>query len=460
MSDRALSLRQRLFVLIVSPLLVVAVLLGIWRYEVAQATAEQLFDRGLLSAALAISRDVTISEGDALSPRTRDLISDAGGGEVFYHVTGPGGVYVTGYAYPPVGAFDGVPGVPEYRIAVYKGEPVRLLRMTETTIIGNLTGQSVVTVWQRVADRDAFAVELARRAVILMAGLIMTLAVVVWFGVKLGLRPLSDLQQAIETRTPDDLSRIRRPVPQEVEGIVATLNRLLGQVDASIQSHQAFISDAAHQLRNPASALLSMAEALPTVADPAERRLREQELIGAARKSARLAQQLLSLERLRYGVGLGDEVFDLNEQVEQVCSDIAPEILSRDLSFSFERHDSPLPVAGERVLVGEAIGNLIDNALQHGGPGLTAIAVATSAEDGMAVVRVSDDGKGLTPADAEKVFSRFGQLQPGAGSGLGLSIVEQVAQLHGGRVMVEASDKGAVLSFRLPIGEPRKAETG
>lgn len=451
MSDRALSLRQRLFVLIVTPLFAVAVLLGLWRYEVAQTTAEKLFDRGLLSAALAISRDVTISEGDALSPRTRDLISDAGGGEVFYHVTGPGGVYVTGYAYPPVGGFQKLADVPEYRVADYKGEPVRLLRMTETTTIGDVTGQSVVTVWQRVADRNAFAASLAQRAMFLIAGLIVTLAIVVWFGVQLGLRPLNDLQQAIAARTPDDLSRIRRTVPKEVEGVVATLNRLFGQVDASIQSHQAFISDAAHQLRNPASALLSMAEALPSVTDPQERRLREQEVIGAARKSARLAEQLLSLERLRYDVPLRDEVLDLSDLAEQVCSDMAPLILARDLNVGFERHSDPLWVKGERVLIGEAIGNLIDNALQHGGPDLTTITVTTLMDHGTAVVRVADDGRGLTPDDAQKVFSRFGQLQPGGGSGLGLSIVEQVALLHGGEARVEEADTGAVLTVRLPV---------
>ncbi|CAN0588919.1 unnamed protein product, partial [Ectocarpus sp. 12 AP-2014] len=182
------------------------------------------------------------------------------------------------------------------RLATYRGEGVRVLRMAETTTIGTMTGLTVVTVWQRLADRDAFAASLAWRAFALIGGLMATLALVVWFGVQWGLRPLNDLQEAIEQRTPDDLGLIRRPVPKEVTGIVSTLNRLFQQLDHSIQSHQAFISDAAHQLRNPASALLSLAETLPGVTDPKERRRRERALIGAARKSARLAEQLLSME--------------------------------------------------------------------------------------------------------------------------------------------------------------------
>ncbi|MBY6115322.1 sensor histidine kinase [Mameliella alba] len=451
MTERTPSLRLRLFALIVTPLLFVAVLLGIWRYQVAQATAEELFDRGLLSAALAISRDVAISEGDALSPRTRKLISEAGGGEVFYHVTGPGGVYVTGYAYPPVGQFDNLPGVPEYRVADYRGEAVRLLRMSETTTIGNLTGQSVVTVWQRVSDRHAFASELARRAMLLIAGLIVALAIVVWFGVDWGLRPLLDLQDAIEQRTPDDLARIRRAVPVEARGIVSTLNRLLGQVEASIQSHQAFISDAAHQLRNPASAILSLAESLPGVSDPDERRRREAELIGAARKSAHLAQQLLSLERLRHGYSVPETEFDVVAMSETTCAELAPRVLAQDVDFSYSGAPLPLLVRGDEVLLAEALGNLVDNALRHGGSGLSRIAVEVVAAEPGVRITVSDDGKGLPPDKAALAFSRFGQLQPGNGSGLGLAIVDQVARLHGGEVRIEEAGEGARISLRLPL---------
>ncbi|TNF19318.1 MAG: sensor histidine kinase [Rhodobacteraceae bacterium] len=445
-----MSLRLRLFLMILTPLLLVSVLLGLWRFASAQATAEALFDRGLLAAALAISRDVAISEGDALSPRTRALISDAGGGEVFYHVTGPGGIYVTGYAYPPIQSVRLAGEGPHYIFATYRGEAVRVLRMSEKTTIGNMTGDTVVTVWQRLSDRGAFAAALARRAVALIAGLMATLAVVVWFGVQLGLRPLRGLQDAIAERSPDDLGRIQRPVPQEVAGIVGTLNRLLGQVEHSIRTHQSFISDAAHQLRNPASAILSLAETLPEVRDPGERARHERDLIEAARKSARLAVQLLSLERLRHGHEIGRERFDLNQLAERVCADLGADILSQDLAFEFDPCPDPLPLNGDPVLVGEAIGNLIDNARRHGGPGLTSIRVATRRDGARVCVTVADDGCGLPPASAEAAFARFSQLKPGEGSGLGLSIVRDVARLHGGAATVEPAAQGARLTLCLP----------
>ncbi len=452
MTKRVRSLRQRLFVLIITPLLFVAVLLGIWRFMVAHSTAEALFDRGLLAAALAISRDVAISEGDALSPRTRSLISNAGGGEVFYHVTGPGGIYVTGYAYPPAWTSSSGPSDPEYRVAEYRGEPVRVVRMSETTTIGNMTGQTVVTVWQRMADRNAFALALARRAFLLIGGLMATLTLVVWFGVRWGLHPLHDLQAAIERRTPDDLSLIRRPVPKEVSGIVGTLNRLFGQVDQSFRAHQAFISDASHQLRNPAAALLSLAESLPGALDAEERQRRQNALIAAARKFARLAEQLLSMERLRYGYELPQVTFDPVIMAEEVCQDHAPFALERDIEFSFSKRIDPgqTRLKGDQILLSEALGNLIDNALEHGGAQLTQITLSIDSRGGRVRFVVSDNGSGVPIDRISTALSRFGQLQPGSGSGLGLAIVDEVVRLHGGDVLFEPRERGTCIVLSLP----------
>lgn len=446
---KAMSLRLRLFLVILPPLLVVAVLLGLWRFAAAQETSEELFDRSLLAAALAISRDVAISDGDALSPSTRNFISDAGGGEIFYHVTGPGGYYVTGYAYPPRAAGQLIRDVPSYYLADYRGEEMRVLRMIEDRTIGNLSGETVVTVWQRVSDRQTFARELALRAIGIMAGLMATLALVIWFGVQVGLRPLNDLQEAIRRRSPDDLGQIRRPVPKEVAGVVSTLNRLFGQVRDSIEVHQAFISDAAHQLRNPAAALLALAETLPDVRDDGERSARQSELISAARASAHLANQLLQLERLRYGDGGTLTRFDVNDVVEQACQALAHAALSRDIEFSLERCAQSLMMDGDPTLLGEAITNLLENALRHGGDEMTRISVRTAMEGDVIAVTVQDDGLGIPLDQAETAFRRFSQLRNGEGTGLGLAIVEQVMRKHRGSVRLESVKKGT--SVRLEM---------
>lgn len=95
------SLRLRLTLIILLPLLLIGIIVGLWQVDRTKATAQDLFDRSLLITALAIVGDVTRSGGDALSLETRDLLGDTSGGAVFYHVYAPDGVFVTGYALPP-----------------------------------------------------------------------------------------------------------------------------------------------------------------------------------------------------------------------------------------------------------------------------------------------------------------------------------------------------------------------
>lgn len=447
------SLRLRLFLLILTPLILLAVLLGYWRVSVAQNTTEELFDDSLLAAGLAISRDVAISDGDALLPSTRSLIRDATGGEVFYHVTGPGGFYVTGYAYPPVSeaAVPSDPYKPDFFEAIYRGDPVRVLRMTERVTLDNLVGDATVTVWQLRSDRQSFANQLSVRAAILMGILLITLALVVWFGVARGLRPLLDLQGAIALRSPDDLSEIRRPVPVEVQGIVNTLNRLFGQVEKSISDHQTFISEAAHQLRNPAAAVQSMAEALQDAKSSENQEQRIAELVSAAKNSATVAEQLLSLERLRQPSRQDQlEDLDFRQLVEETCADMGVQILAQGLDFDVSLPTTEILLAGDRVFLSEAIKNLLDNALKHGGASLRTIKVELSADAEWAALTISDDGKGLSPEQSEMAFRRFTQLDHSAGSGLGLSIALAVAQRHDGRLTINKVANGASLTLHLP----------
>ncbi len=448
------SLRLRLFILILTPLVLLAVLLGLWRFMIAQKTAQELFDDSLLSAGLAISRDVAISGGDALSPTTRSLIRDASGGEIFYHVTGPGGIYVTGYAYPPASSTPSIQDAyePFFFEALYREEPVRVLKMTERVTLENLIGDATVTVWQRMADRNAFANELSIRAGILMGILLATLAFVVWFGVARGLRPLLDLQDAIDLRSPDDLSEIKRPVPVEVQGVVKTLNRLFGQVENSINAHQVFISEAAHQLRNPAAAVQSMAEALQDAKTDDDREKRILELVAAAKNSATVAEQLLSLERLRQPTHQDQMAeIDFRSVVEEACTEMGVHILAKGIEFDVTMPETAVMVSGDRVFLVEALKNLLDNAVKHGGTKLSHISVVLGSDGEYVNLTVADDGADLSPEQSEAAFSRFSQLEYSEGSGLGLSIVSAVAQRHGGTVSINRVERGASVTLELPI---------
>ncbi|MGH1466242.1 MAG: sensor histidine kinase [Cognatishimia sp.] len=443
-----------------TPLVLMAAVLGIWRIIVAQQTAQELFDRGLLASALAISRDVAVSGGDALLPSTSEMIDDAAGGQVFYHATGPGGIYVTGYAYPPSpGNSDKIAppeigGGPEVFEANYRGENVRVMRLTERISVEGLSGDSTVTVWQRLAERQAFANELAIRAISLMGALLLTLALVVWFGVGWGLWPLIDLRNAIAERSPNDLSRIKRPVPAEAKGIVKTLNSLFSLLENNLQAHQAFISDAAHQLRNPVAAMQSMTQAVKDAQSGEDRKQRTRDLEKAARNVTRITEQLLSMDRLRHATEMEQFTeFDLRALIKDLCAEQGSVLLSAGIAFEFDADPGPVMFQGDALYLSEAVKNLIDNALTHGGPDLSSICLRLFTQGNEVCILVQDDGKGLAPSQQDAAFRRFSQLEPSSGSGLGLAIANSVAEKHGGRLEIDEVEIGASLTLHLPLGQ-------
>lgn len=139
---------------------------------------------------------------------------------------------------------------------------MRALRLRQVNTVSGISGTYTYTVWQERAVLDALARDLAWQVMVVMGVLIGTVALVVWFGVNLGLRPLLNLEDAISRRNADDLSPIRRRVPPEARGLVLRLNALFEQVEATIQAQASFVSNAAHQLRNPIAGVLAMAEAV------------------------------------------------------------------------------------------------------------------------------------------------------------------------------------------------------
>ena len=292
-----LSLRGRITLFILLPLLLVAAIVGYTSYKRTYARAEARFDDGLLATASAISTDVSASGGDALSLDTRDLISDTSGGQVFYHVYAPDGVFVTGYATPPVSTRLPLGEKSQYYDATYHGSSVRVLRLRETMLMDGLQGIFNFTVWQDTSVREKFVRDQSLQTFIVIATLTASVGLIVWIGVGIGLRPLIDLQHAISIRSSTDLTPIRRAVPDEVKGIVATFNSLLGQVDESMEAKNTFISNAAHQLRNPVAGIMAMAEAVRSATDAETALERTADLYESAQHASELANKLISFER-------------------------------------------------------------------------------------------------------------------------------------------------------------------
>lgn len=450
---QTLSLRARLTLIILCPLMVIALVVGFWAYRDAQTRAAERFDLSLLSTVLAITRDTALSGGDALSPKTRDLLRDTSGGAVYYHVYAPDGVYVTGYATPPVPKTGSINRAVQQTFfdASYRGVAVRALRFTDIMAIDGLSGQFTFTVWQEMSVRSGFVESLALRTFLVIATLLMALALIVWFGVRIGLTPLLDLQGAIARRSSDDLAPIQQAVPAEAKGIVGTLNDLLGELAATLRAKDEFISNAAHQLRNPIAGVLSMSEAVKSATTLHDAQERSETLVEAARETADLTNALLAFERAKSPKpkeALSE--ISLQDVVNAVVNRTAQARQKQDLTLILDFPDDDLRLHADPVLLEEAILNLVTNALIHGGKGLTTIRISAESLEAAIILTIMDDGIGMRPDQIPLAISRFGQIKATGGSGLGMPIAQAVVEGMGGHFNVDAGQHGLCIRLLFP----------
>ena len=448
------SLRSRLILIILTPLLLIALVAGAWQFRNATLSAQNIFDRGLLSAALAISRDIAVSDGDALSPATRRLVNDTSGGELFYHVYAPDGVFVTGYSTPPVlpKSAPSDQADPFYYDARYQGRDVRVLRFQDGTTISGVSGVFNITVWQNAEVRNSFVHDVVTRSFAVILLLVISVALIVWFGVAFGLRPLLELEKAIAKRTPTELEPIRRPVPIEARGLVATLNELLDRVSRRISSKDEFISNAAHQLRNPVAGVLALAEAVQNAPSPQAAKKRSAELVQAARETSNLTNQLLSFERASgTDVDRSGAQLDLADIIRKVADSFRFQNTSTKVDLALILPDHDVCIRCDEIMLQEAVLNLLTNAVVHGGPEISKIEVSLTIEGNMAVLSIKDDGVGIPPEKFVEAINRFSQANGGPGSGLGLPIAARVMENHGGSLRLIDDPDGTLVVLRLPL---------
>jgi two-component system sensor histidine kinase TctE len=450
------SLRSRLFVLIIFPLVIVACGAAAVRFVMAERMSQRLYDNTLLAVALTISRDVVLSEGDILTERLLESLTSALGDPVYYRIEGPEGRFVTGYSEAPALPADAtvLSGVPYFYDAVNFGSRVRAVTLREFIAEPQFGGWVTVDVWQTVNQRDALSLELLAQSIGLMAAVLGAAALLVWFGINLGLRPLLQLREAVARRSPSDLGPIRRKTPKEVRNLVGAMNALFARLAEAFALRDAFISDAAHQLRNPIAAIQAQAEAATTAPDEAELRARVAVLAETARATGRLTQQLLSMEKTqgRRALNTRSEV-DLVQLLKDRCLPLAETCMRKGCDVSFDVIGAPVLVRADAILLSEAIENLLDNAVRYGCVEGGEISVRLTFEPAHVTIRVQDSGPGVPMEARERVFDRFFRVQDDAsgGCGLGLAIVRDVALAHDGEARLVDSETGAAFEVCIPI---------
>jgi signal transduction histidine kinase len=357
----------------------------------------------------------------------------------------------------PTGAQD-LPTRPGYATRRLGGASWRVLATTSPDGTVAIVGQSLEPVLARVRTT---------RELLLRLGLLaLTVTGLAGFAIgSVALRPLQRLRREAEAIGVGDATdaRLASGGPPEVAALGGALDRMLvrlrdsaGQTERALESTRRFAGDAGHELRTP---LAGMAADLGVLQDrsmalPADARDAVAALAG---QHVRLTALLDALQTLALGdarTALQFATVDLADIAEQAVASARRRHPQR--AVVLDLGVAHAPVHGWAEGLHAVADNLVENALRHGGPDAGVRVGVQAAEAGVAL-SVDDDGPGVPPAEREHIFARFGRGRgacPG-GSGLGLSIVAQQAELHGGSVDVGASPRGgARFVVVLPLATP------
>lgn len=455
---RPYSLRRRLLVWLMVALVAVAALAVADTWREAQDTANSLSDRVLAGSVLAIAERVIVTEDGALEVDVPyvalEMLTSAAQDRVFYRVDGPGG-FITGYQTLPTS--DQAGAEIAYSNAEYRSDPIRIAVLRRAASSGVSAIPFTVTVAETTIARTRLAQTLLVRSAFRLALLILAAAMILWLAVGFSLNPLYRLRDAISRRALDDLSPIEQEVPREVQGLVDTINSFMTRLSAALDALRHFTGNASHQLRTPL-AIIRTQLALAVRADSLEAARAAAKTADAAVVHAeRILAQLLLLARIDEAASdrLLFQVVDLFDLARERTGEYVLRAREAGIDLGFEG-EGPALVRGDPMLMGELLSNLIENAIAYAGPGADATVRLRPQGDSL-LLEVADSGRGVPPgqlATVRKRFSRGNSDKPGAG--LGLSIVEEIAELLGGTVTIlSAPGQGFAVQVRLPAAKDK-----
>ena len=456
---------------------------------VAQSISNRPYDRDLGDVARALANQVAIQApavaGDLpeviveLPRLAESLLRIDDEDRTFYQVLGARGEFLIGDFDLPVPDETIRPDTElRFRDEVVHGIPVRVAYLWLASPGRPGQTAALVQVASTLNKRSKLATEIIK-GVILPQFVILPVAVVlVWLALWRGIQPLSRLQERIRRRESTDLSPIpERDVPDEVAPLVRSINELLDRLDQSMSSQKHFLADAAHQLKTPLAGLRMQAELARRQielgqADPQGLARSLEQIALSSQRAARMVNQLLSMARAEdREQALRTTEVDLAELTIETVRDFVPQALDKGIDLGY---DGPQPgegatLQGQPVLLGELVRNLVDNALHYTPAGGAVTARVTLDPFGQVVVlQVEDSGPGIPAAERENVLRPFYRALGTEvdGSGLGLSIVDQIARQHGAEVSIgdalprpaPGQSPGALFTIRFPLrGAPASA---
>jgi two-component system sensor histidine kinase TctE len=340
-------------------------------------------------------------------------------------------------------------GAPVFTDGEFRGTPLRLASLARGASTGIDEVPFVVTVAETTNARRELTRAILMRSALRLALMIAGAALIVWIAVSVSLRPLYRLGDAIAERSPDDLSPLEIPVPSEVRGLVGTVNSFMRRLKSALDGLRNFTGNAGHQLRTPLAVVRTQLALAARAGTLAEAQAAAHKGDAAVAHAERILAQLLLLAKVDASEGAKPRAtLDLAALARDVTAEHIPEAADLGIDLGFEG-EGPLPVRAEPLLLAEALRNLISNAMLHAGR-MPVVTVRVRGGGAQAILEVEDNGPGIAPGARASAVSRFARGQTeGPGMGLGLPVVEEIATLFGGHLVLDDGDEGRGLLARI-----------
>lgn len=435
------SVSRRLLGLLLLPL---ALLLGIGvfiDYRTGSAPIRAAYDRALHEMALAVAAHLHDTDTDGridadLPPQAVAVLRADSVDAIYFVVRAADGHVISGDAdlLPAKDAYG------EFSDGVFRGEAIRMV--SHPTRVGDtaITITIAETTHKRATAIRSILTSIVLTDIVQLGGTLL----LVWTGVRYGVRPLRALGEQIAQRSARDLAPLDRArVPTEVRPLVNTLNALFETVRDSARGQQQFLADAAHQLRTPLSGVIAQLDLLARESGDNALGARLRALHEGTQRLAHTANQLLALARSERSATTHDDfhVVDL----EALATEAVTQYLDRSLLAHIDlgAETAPARTVGSAWLLRELLGNLVDNALIYT-PAGGRVTVRSGTHGTTSFIEVEDDGPGIPPEERSRARERFHRLpgSVGNGCGLGLAIVDEIAHAHDATFSIESGAAG------------------
>ncbi|MGH1412786.1 MAG: sensor histidine kinase N-terminal domain-containing protein [Pelagimonas sp.] len=440
------SIRRRLFFQLAGVAALLSLVFILVVRGVAERAAEGTQDDILTASATAIA-DSLRSEGDGvtldLPYSALSMLGTINQDRVFYRVS-VGGETLTGYEDLPLPDLVPLLGARVLTTLQYRGEAVRMVSVSRRVGPAANATTAVITVAQTRLGLAAISRQITLTATgVGLVFLLLATALSLW-AANSALAPISRMTGAVTRRGPSDLRPVRAETPEELVPLVEALNSFMGRLRASLSRTEDFITEAAHRVRTPLATVRAQAEITHRKLNKPEHKQAIREMIRAIDESSRSAGQMLDHAMVTFRAdSLARDVLDLRALVSETCDRLGPTADLKDIAVARDVPDAAVTIQGDGILLQAAMQNILDNAIKYS-PVESDISVRLTRGNEIRL-EISDQGRGFGGADPSQITKRYtrgGNVGDVVGSGLGLTIAEEVARVHGGRLEIAENTSG------------------